>query len=62
MQQKKAFAFKVAQKVERKTETKNEQWKAREGVAVAGCSGAHTFPYVDFMVVDRYGRDQNAFC
>ena len=58
MQQKKAFAFKVAQQVERKTEQKTEQWKAREGVAVAGC----TVGRFDLQWGTSRGRDNGDFC
>ncbi|MEW6731014.1 MAG: hypothetical protein AB1489_06735 [Acidobacteriota bacterium] len=48
----KLFAFKLAKKLDKKTqEAKPEQqWKVREGVAIAGC----TFP------AERYGTRFNA--
>lgn len=33
--EKQTFAFKLASKA---TDTKNEKWRAREGVSIAGCS------------------------
>jgi hypothetical protein len=36
--QKKLFAFKLAEQQAKDNEQKNEKWKARDGVAIAGCS------------------------
>ena len=38
----KVFAFKLAQKA--KSDGEKRQWKAREGVATAGCSLVELFP------------------
>ncbi len=62
MKEKKTFAFKVAQKNQIKTESKNKQWKAREGISVAGCSGSVVFPDLEFALTDSWGRDLNMFC
>lgn len=34
----KSFTFKVAQEKEKENSQKSKQWKAREGVALAGCT------------------------
>ena len=55
-QEKKLFAFKLAEK---KTETQAKpeaQWKTRDGVAVAGCS----FPSERYAV--RTGSDSGVYC
>ncbi|WP_205519592.1 hypothetical protein [Pyxidicoccus caerfyrddinensis] len=54
---KKVFAFKLAEKKEKKEEAKTTKWKAREGVSVAGCSGP------DARVDDDWwGADQGYWC
>ena len=59
---KKTFAFKLAEKNQNKIENKNTQWKAREGVSVAGCSLAFDYPGLE-RHKDSYGRrDQGIPC
>lgn len=38
MKNNKTFAFKLAQKNQVANQDKKKQWKAREGVAIAGCT------------------------
>lgn len=45
MKNNKTFAFKLAQKNQVANKDKKTQWKAREGVAVAGCTTSNSFPY-----------------
>ncbi|GAA4352794.1 hypothetical protein [Kangiella taiwanensis] len=51
----KLFAFKVSEKTQQVQSS--EQWKARDGVSTAGCSGM-------FSRADDYyrGRDQGIYC
>ena len=52
--EKKLFAFKVSDKTQ---VTKNDtQWKTRDGVSTAGCTGWHLRGY------DRWGREQGMIC
>ncbi len=55
---KKSFAFKVAEKVNVAEAQKKEQWKAREGVAVAGC----TMGRFDLQWGSSRGQDNGLYC
>ncbi len=62
MHEKKTFAFKLAQKHQVKSDSKNNQWKAREGISVAGCSMAFDYPGLE-RFSDSWGRkDQGMPC
>jgi len=50
----KLFAFKLAEK--KQEVTADTKWKAREGVATAGCSGR------DARGHGRWGRDTGMLC
>ena len=54
----KVFAFKLAQA----TEKKDAKWKARDGVAVAGCSLAELYPgFYDYRC-RTYNGDFGPWC
>ncbi len=54
----KLFAFKLADKKQEKTEVKPAQWKARDGVAVAGC----TFYQFDYKCNYNSTQDGGVWC
>lgn len=56
---KKVFAFKLAEKKEKETE-KATKWKAREGVSVAGCTDPTG--YGDYRTSRYPGRDNDIWC
>jgi hypothetical protein len=58
---KKVFAFKLAEKKEKENEKeKAAKWQAREGVSLAGCTdptGVGNYRYAS-----RYGADNGIWC
>jgi hypothetical protein len=56
---KKVFAFKLAEKKENEKE-KAAKWKAREGVSVAGCTDPTG--YGDYRYSKSYGTDNGIWC
>ena len=58
----KSFAFKLAGKNRSSSESKKTQWKAREGLAVAGCTDAGPF-IGNYRAYDSWGnRDSGIYC
>lgn len=56
----KLFAFKVAAK-EAESQKTDEKWKAREGVAAAGCTD-YKFPGNVRYPHATYGADRGVYC
>lgn len=54
------FAFKIAQKSQE--EAKSEKWKARDGVAIAGCSFYEIFPGFSDLKCNTHVADGGAWC
>jgi len=50
----KLFAFKLSEKAQ--TTKAEKQWKSRDGVATAGCTGPWAQGY------DRWGNENGIFC
>jgi hypothetical protein len=59
-QQAQLFAFQLAQKQQEET-TPAPQWKAREGISVAGCSGPNA--YDNYRAASTWGvADAGIYC
>lgn len=60
-QQSKLFAFKLVEKRQEEQSQPAQQWKAREGVSVAGCSGPVDYEnYRDYS--STRGIDAGIYC
>lgn len=56
----KLFAFKLADKQQKKDQADELKWKARDGVAVAGCSD-YMWPG-NLRYVGSHGGDDGMYC
>ena len=61
MSNNKTFAFKLAQKSQVKSGSQSSQWKAREGVAVAGCTQYGHIPG-NLRYKTASGSDYGVYC
>jgi hypothetical protein len=59
-QQAKLFAFKLIEKRQEQESKPAQQWQAREGVAVAGCSGPDAFE--NYRASSIRGADAGVYC
>jgi len=57
---KKVFAFKLAEKKEKQEKAAPAKWQAREGVSVAGCTDPTGVG--DYRYSTSYGRDNGIWC
>ena len=57
----KLFAFKLAAKQQKKEQADESKWKARDGVAIAGCTSSLPHPLV-LKYVTSHGSDDGAPC
>ena len=57
----KLFAFKLAAKQQKKDQANESKWKARDGVAIAGCTGSLPNPFI-LRYITSHGGDDGPHC